>query len=233
MGEILGRVCAESALLAAWEKVRDSAYADGDPGAGVAAFERGALRGLTALVDELGRGTWRPGSVTAVEIPKPDGGLRRLGISSVKDRIVERAVLVELDRVVDPVLSPWCVAYRRGMGVRDAVRALVAARDAGQLFVAPADVADCFDSIPRWPVLQRLRELVGDPELVGVVELLVNRSYAGRGAWLGPSWAVAGLGAYAPNALGNVPDGRPPCRCRRGRAGRWGRVLGWGCGGGW
>jgi hypothetical protein len=123
----------------------------------------------------------RPGSVTAVEIPKPGGGLRRLAISSVEDRIVERAVLVELDRVVDPVLSPWSVAYRRGMGVRDAVRALVAARDAGQLFVARADVADCFDSIPRWPVLQRLRELVGDPELVGVVELLVNRPYAGRG----------------------------------------------------
>jgi hypothetical protein len=103
VGEILRRVCAESALLAAWEKVRDSAYADGDPGAGVAAFERGALRGLTAVAVELGRSTWRPGSVTAMEIPKPDGGLRRLAISSVEYRIVERAVLVELDRVVDPV----------------------------------------------------------------------------------------------------------------------------------
>jgi hypothetical protein len=57
VGEILRRVGAESALLAAWEKVRDSAYADGDPGAGVVAFERRALRGLTALAVELGRGS--------------------------------------------------------------------------------------------------------------------------------------------------------------------------------
>jgi CRISPR-associated protein Cas1 len=62
---------------------------------------------------------------------QPAGGLRRLGVPSLVDRIVERALLEELDAVVDPLLLPWSFAYRRGLGVRDAVACLVEAREAG------------------------------------------------------------------------------------------------------
>jgi hypothetical protein len=52
-------------------------------------------------------------------------------VRSLIDRIVERALLAELDLVVDPLLLPWSFAYRRGLGVHDAVACLVEAREAG------------------------------------------------------------------------------------------------------
>ncbi|KXK58998.1 hypothetical protein AWW66_26575 [Micromonospora rosaria] len=120
--------------------------------------------------------------MTRVSIPKPDGGIRSLAIGAIEDRIVERAVLDVLDPVVDPTLSPWSFAYRRGLGVRDAVRALAEARESGLAFVVRCDIDDCFDSIPRWPLLRRLRELVSDAELVALVERLVGRPVTGERA---------------------------------------------------
>lgn len=180
MGELLARVCREQVLLSAWESVRESAYADGEPGAAVAAFEKRTLRHLADLTERLAAGRHEPEPMARITIAKPSGGTRELAIGSVPDRIVERAVLSVVDPLVDPVLSPWSFAYRRGLGVKDAIRALTTARDAGATYVARTDVDDCFPSIPRWPVLERLRPLIPDVEFVGLVQRLITRPIIGE-----------------------------------------------------
>jgi CRISPR-associated protein Cas1 len=179
MGYLLARVCQEQALLAAWEGVRTAAYEDGEPGSAVVEFEKRALTRLAELAEQLATGEYRPRPMTGVTVPKSSGGVRELAIGAVPDRVVERAVLEVLDPLVDPVLSPWSFAFRRGLGVKDAIRALTDARDSGMVWVARADVDDCFPSIPRWPLLERLRELVPDVELLGLVERLITRPVMG------------------------------------------------------
>ncbi len=180
LGALLARAVTDEALLRAWEEVRDNAYDDGRPSNAILAFESRALARLSELAGDLAGGRYQPAPMTRVSIPKPDGGTRLLAIGSIEDRIVERALLDVLDPVVDPTLSPWSFAYRRGLGVTDAVRALATARESGSAFVARCDIDDCFDSIPRWPLLRRLRELVTDAELVALVERLVGRPVTGE-----------------------------------------------------
>jgi retron-type reverse transcriptase len=163
MGELLARAFTEQALLDAWDEVRATALADGEAGVEVERFEAAAARRISDLAGRLADGTWEPSPVIRVEIAKPAGGLRRLGVPAVADRIVERALLAELDPVIDPLLLPWSFAYRRGLGVRDAVACLVEARQAGATWVARADIDCCFDRIPRWEVLRRLWETLTDP----------------------------------------------------------------------
>lgn len=114
-----------------------------------------------------------------MEIPKASGGVRVLGVPSLADRIVERALLQVVDAVIDPLLLPWSFAYRRGLGVRDALAALAEARDEGLPWVARADIDDCFDNIPQWKVMRRVRETMGDERVVHLVGLLLNRPVAG------------------------------------------------------
>jgi CRISP-associated protein Cas1 len=180
MGALLTRATSGEALLRAWNEVRDNAYADGDPGAPVLAFESRALKSLSELADALADGTYQPRALTRVTIPKPVGGFRDLAVGAVDDRVLERAVLEVLDPLVDPVLSPWSFAYRRGLGVRDAVRAMTEARESGARWVVRTDFDDCFDSIPRWAVLKRLAEVVPDTELVALVQRLVGRPVIGQ-----------------------------------------------------
>ncbi|MEO3858501.1 reverse transcriptase domain-containing protein [Acrocarpospora sp. B8E8] len=180
MGELTARAFTEQNLLDAWHAVRESAFEDGEAGPEVERFEAAAARKISALAEELADGSFTPSPVIHVEIAKPSGGARILGVPLLIDRIVERALLAELDAVIDPILLPWSFAYRRGLGVRDAIAALVEARDAGAAWVARADIEDCFASIPRWEVLRRLRAVITDSAAVDLVGRLMDRPVAGR-----------------------------------------------------
>src|SRR5712691_2030359 len=181
MGELTARAFTEQALLDAWDEARDAALADGDGGAELDRFEAAAARKVSRLCAELADGTFRPRPVVAIDIAKPGGGLRHLAVPCLEDRIVERALLAELDTVIDPLLLlPWSFACRRGLGVKDAVACLVEGREAGAAWVARADIDDCFEHIPRWEVLRRLREVVADTQAVDLIRRLMDRPVAGQ-----------------------------------------------------
>jgi CRISPR-associated protein Cas1 len=86
---------------------------------------------LMGEVFDRADGTFTPHPVVRVEIPKPGGGQRKLAVPGVADRIAERALLAELDLLIEPLLLPRSFAYRHGLGVRDALACLAEARDAG------------------------------------------------------------------------------------------------------
>src|SRR5579859_2179421 len=180
MGELAERAFTEQRLLDAWSEARDAALADGEVGPEVERFEAAAARHVSELAEALSAGTFQPHPVARVEIAKPGGGVRRLAVPSLADRIVERALLAELDAVIDPLLLPWSFAYRHGLGVRDALACLVEAREAGAAWVARADIDDCFDHIPRWEVLRLLRAVISDTEAVDLVRRMLDRGVTGH-----------------------------------------------------
>lgn len=180
MGELLDRAFTEQRLLDAWDSEREAALADGEAGPEVERFEAAAARNISELAASLADGTFQPSPVVRVEVAKPGGGVRRLAVPSLRDRIVERALLAELDLVIDPLLLPWSFAYRHGLGVRDAVACLAEARDAGATWVARCDIDDYFDHIPRWEVVRRLREVVHDLAAIDLVRKFMYRPVIGE-----------------------------------------------------
>ncbi|ODA69832.1 CRISPR-associated endonuclease Cas1 [Streptomyces sp. AVP053U2] len=182
MGDLLRRAISEASLLAAWQEVQANDLEDGKVSDRVAEYARGVLARLTDLGRELKAGTWRPGPVYAMEIGKRSGGTRLLAVPAVEDRIVERAVMEVIDEYVDAVLLPWSYAYRKGLSVKDALHDLTAARDEGARWVVRADIKDCFEQIPRWPAVTRLREVVPDAEICQLIQQLVNRRGVGPAA---------------------------------------------------
>lgn len=101
MGVVLQEVASEQTLLDAWNEVRHSAgQIDAIPRA-IRQFEANAAREISIISSTLLDGTWRPLPVRQVRIKKKSGGDRELGISAVRDRIVERALLKVIDPLVD------------------------------------------------------------------------------------------------------------------------------------
>jgi len=182
VGPLLARVAEQSNLVTAWSEVRERAYAKIELDPDVRAFERAVLRRLADVESRLRGMSWRPSPLTPVSIPEDDGGVRTLHIPEIEDRVVERAVLAVVEPLVDPHLSPYSFAYRSGLGTRDAVRQLVAARDEGSRWCVRTDVRDCFDSVPRRAVLAELAEIVADESLLRLIRLLVCRPVRGERA---------------------------------------------------
>lgn len=191
------RAFTQQRLLDAWEEARDAAYADGDAGAEVERFEAAAARNVSELAEALTTGNYEPKPVHRVEIAKSSGGTRKLAIPSLEDRIVERALLAELDRVIDPLLLPWSFAYRKGLGVKDAIAALTEVRDEGAQWVARCDIDDCFEHIPRWEVARRLREVINDLAVIDLVRKFMDRPVIGERT----PYAERGLGLHQGSPL--------------------------------
>ena len=150
IGPLLAKIADEATLIASWSEVRERAYEKPNLDPRVQVFERGVLARLADIAQRLREERWRPGPLTIVDKPEDDGDSRRLHVPTVEDRVVERAALVVLEPLIDPQLSPVSFAYRSGLGVRDALRQVAAARDEGMRWCVRADIKNCFDNIPGW-----------------------------------------------------------------------------------
>jgi RNA-directed DNA polymerase len=105
-------------LAAAWERVREAGGADtpGPDGQTCAALAPQAGRWLAGLADDLFHGRYHPRPPRWVEVPKPDrpGAVRRIGILNVRDRVVQAALKLVLEPILDPVFLPGSFGFRPG-----------------------------------------------------------------------------------------------------------------------
>lgn len=167
-------------LAASWAEVLAGDLEDGVMGAGVARFAQDAEANLAEMAAQLTSGSYRPGWLTPVALPRPDGRARVLHVPTVRDRVVERSLLAILTPVIDPWLGPFSYAYRPGLGIADAAQAIARLRDEGLGWVARADFHDCFGTIPLALLRRELGALIGDPPLLSLIEALLARSPAPR-----------------------------------------------------
>lgn len=184
MGYLAEAICAEQNVLDAWNTTLERLSSEPTQLREVTRFRANLLENLSRISGSLRDGSWQPGPLRSVPIPKADGGTRMLRIPSLADRVAERAVASVLSAHVDRSLQPDSYAYRPGLGVADALRALQERVEDGEQWVVRADVRDCFDSVSKDRCLLALADLVDDPQVLTLVERCVRRE-VGRDPRLG------------------------------------------------
>lgn len=136
-----------SSLAMCFADVRRRSAAPGIDGVTPARYESDLDERLEALSTALGDGTWRPSALVRLRQPKPNGGIRRLAIPTVEDRVVIEMLRRALEPVIESRLSRAAYAYRPRRSARTAVDKLASEIEAGARWVALADIRDFFDSI--------------------------------------------------------------------------------------
>lgn len=174
MGLLVEAAFGPQGLRRAWNDVLAKDRADGVLSPGVLRFGDAWEHEIERLVAELACGQFDPRPLTEVVVAEDDHD-RVLHIPSVRDRVVERAILQAIQPLVDPALGPASYAYRPGLGVTDAVKSLVDLREEGLRWVVRADIDDCFPNVPVSLARRLLGALVGDAEILRVVDLLLAR----------------------------------------------------------
>lgn len=172
----LAAIFSFEALRAAWEKVRRNKGCAGVDGETIAHFEQNADLYLTELGQHLLAGTYRPMPLRRFSIPKKDGTRRLLGVPTVRDRIVQQALLRALQPILEPQFEPCSFAYRPGKSHQSAVRQVSHWRDRGYEWVLDADIVRYFDHIQHARLFAEVEERVHPPDWVPAQTLFEFRS---------------------------------------------------------
>ena len=168
-GGLLAQALASANMVAAWKRVkanRGSAGVDGLTIAETAAHLRAHWpRIRQALLD----GSYRPQLVRRVQIPKPTGGVRELGIPTVTDRLIQQALLQVLQPSIDPTFSEHSYGFRPGRRAHDAVLQAQRHVQDGYRVVVDVDLEKFFDRVNHDILMARLARRVADKAVLRLV----------------------------------------------------------------
>jgi RNA-directed DNA polymerase len=157
------RIHRDDILWEAWELVRANRGAAGVDNITIAAVEDyGVERMLIELREDLRAGNYRPKPVLRVEIPKPDGSKRPLGIPTVKDRVCQQATKLVLEAIFEADFLPCSFGFRPKRSATDAMERLRVGFIEGNTFVFEADIENFFGSIDHERLLTLVAERVSD-----------------------------------------------------------------------
>ena len=168
---LIHRALARDNLIGAWTRVQDGGGAAGSDGVSVRRWGRTWEERLVRLRRAVMANTYRPAPLERFTVPKRRGGVRHMANLTVTDKVLQRAVLDVLDDVFEAIFLEGSYGYRPGRGVKDAVAAIVAHRDAGRTWVLDADIDACFDSLDLDLIRRFVGETVDDPIVLRLIDL--------------------------------------------------------------
>jgi RNA-directed DNA polymerase len=168
------RICAPENLNRAYKRVKSNRGSPGIDGMTVAELAPWLKAHGEELVASLLDGSYKPEPVRGVEIPKPGGGVRQLGIPTVKDRFVQQAILQVLDPLLDPTFSESSYGFRPGRSAHQALRKASEYVAEGRLIVVDMDLEKFFDRVNHDVLMERLARRIADKRLLRIVRRMLE-----------------------------------------------------------
>ncbi len=169
--QLYDKVWREDILRFAYQRCRANKGAAGVDGQSFDQIEEyGRDRWLGELTQDLRHKGYRPDAIQRVWIEKADGGRRPLGIATIRDRVVQMAIVLVVEPIFEADLEPEQYGYRPKRSAQDAVRAVHSLLQQGHREVIDADLSGYFDSIPHGELVQSVARRISDREMLALIK---------------------------------------------------------------
>lgn len=166
---LMEQVVERNNLLQALHRVEKNKGAAGVDGMAVKSLRSYLLDNWSHIREALLNGTYQPIPVRRVEIPKPDGGVRLLGIPTVLDRLIQQALLQVLTPIFDPKFSPLSFGFRPGRSAHNAVKTARSFIHQGFRFVVDMDLEKFFDRVNHDILMAKLAREISDKRVLRLI----------------------------------------------------------------
>jgi group II intron reverse transcriptase/maturase len=164
----------------AWKRVKGNGGSAGPDGLTIQETAEYLRRNWVRIKADLLKGGYRPQPVRGVEIPKPGGGMRQLGIPTVVDRLIQQAILQVLQPQWDPTFHPHSFGFRPQKSTQQAVKTAREFASEGKTWVVDVDLEKFFDRVNHDVLMAKVAERVKDDRLLKLI-----RSYLKAGMMRG------------------------------------------------
>ncbi|WP_096270728.1 group II intron reverse transcriptase/maturase [Paucisalibacillus globulus] len=166
---MMERILARPNLLQAIKRVEENKGSHGVDQMTTKDLRNHLVENWTTITNQLRSGTYQPKPVRRVEIPKADGGTRKLGIPTVTDRFVQQAIAQQLTLVFDPTFSEFSYGFRPNRRAHTAVKQARAYMKEGYRWVVDMDLEKFFDRVNHDRLMARLANKIKDKALLRLI----------------------------------------------------------------
>jgi RNA-directed DNA polymerase len=195
-------------LADAWHRVKRNRGARSAGVDGETVFYVSVIRGeqafLSELRDQLKARSFQPVPVREVMIPKPGGKRRRLGIATVRDRVVQAALKTVLEPIFEADFLPCSYGFRPKRRAQDAIAEIHFFTSRSYEWIVEGDIKACFDEISHSALLERMRHRVGDKRVLGLVKAFLKSGILSEDGELRESNTGAPQGGILSPLLSNI-----------------------------
>jgi len=179
--DLMGAVVESENMRAAYRRVVGNKGSAGVDGMSVAELKPYLVGNWRRIREELLEGRYRPQAVLRVEIPKAGGGVRKLGIPTVVDRLIQQAVHQVMSLVFDPHFSESSYGFRPGRSAHQAVRKAREYVASGRRWVVDLDLEKFFDRVNHDVLMARVARRVKDKRVLRLIRRYLQAGVMGDG----------------------------------------------------
>ena len=168
--DLLERILARDNLNRAYKRVKSNKGAPGIDGMNVEEALPWLREHKDELVESIRNGKYKPQPVRRKEIPKPDGGVRKLGIPTVVDRIIQQAIAQQLVPIYEPQFSDNSFGYRPGRSGQQAIKRVKEYAEKGYTQAVLVDLSKYFDTLNHDLLMNLMRKSIHDKRVIDLIK---------------------------------------------------------------
>ncbi|MFD3156323.1 group II intron reverse transcriptase/maturase [Haloimpatiens sp. FM7330] len=166
---LLERILARENMLKAMKRVIANKGSHGVDGIRVDELRTHIIKNWSKIKQKLLEGRYKPSPVRRVEIPKPDGGIRLLGIPTVLDRLIQQAIAQELNKIYNPTFSDNSYGFRPNKSAKQAILKAKEYINEGYRWVVDMDLEKFFDKVNHDILMERLSRRIKDKRVLKLI----------------------------------------------------------------
>lgn len=174
MSQLLEEILSRDNMRRAYKKVKASKGAGGIDGIGFDEIDACLKENWETIKDRIRRRKYKPKPVRRVEIPKPNGGVRNLGIPTIVDRIIQEAMVQVLTPIAEPYFSEYSYGFRPKRKTQQAVMKLLEYFNDGYTYVVDIDLEKFFDNVPQDKLMTLVGKIIQDPDTESLIRKYLN-----------------------------------------------------------
>lgn len=169
MSQLLEQILERENMMTAYKKVKSNGGAGGIDGISTKDVRDYLVKNWSGIREQIRQRKYKPQPVRRVEIPKPNGGVRNLGIPNVIDRIIEQAVAQVLTPIVEPYFSEYSYGFRPNRCAQQAVIKLLEYFNDGYTYIVDIDLEKFFDNVHHDKLMTLVRNIIHDPDTESLI----------------------------------------------------------------
>jgi len=169
MSELLEQILSRENMNLAYKKVKANKGASGIDDVSVDEVYDYIKQNWESIREKIQKRKYRPQPVLRVEIPKPDGGVRKLGIPTVMDRIIEQAVVQVITPIAEPHFSEYSYGFRPGRRAQQAVIKMLEYLNDGYTYIVDIDLEKFFDNVNQDKLMTLVHKIINDPDTESLI----------------------------------------------------------------